>query len=224
MSIKFVVLLVLSAGLAIIGHYLAMDLLHWLFKPLTTLLLAAWVWRRPAGDAYRRWVLLGLLFSTAGDVFLMLPTDMFVQGLLSFLLAHITYLIAFRTRAPWAIVGWPFVFYAAVAAAVMSVLWPHLPTALRLPVSVYVLALAGMAAQAAAVWRQRRDRLTALAAAGAACFVLSDATLAWNRFVQPFELARLLVLLSYWLAQGLIACSTGPVPACEDKQSLERGP
>ena len=210
MSLLYSSLVALAAGLAILGHYAELAPLHWLFKPLTTLLLPLWLWRQPAVEVgYRRWVLLGLLLSTAGDVFLMLPVDLFLPGLLSFLLAHISYLVAFRQRSPWVSVGWPFLLYAAVAAAVMTVLWPHLPGTLRAPVALYVIALAGMAAQATAVWRQRRGRLTALAAAGAACFVASDATLAWNRFVHAFDLAPLLVLISYWLAQWMIAQSAG---------------
>src|SRR5213080_3500470 len=40
-------------------------------------------------------ILIGLVFSLAGDVFLMLPRARFVAGLTSFLAAHIAYLFAF---------------------------------------------------------------------------------------------------------------------------------
>lgn len=208
MPLSYSLVIALSAGLAIAGHYQSFDWLHWVFKPTTTLLIAAWVWRQPVLEPlYRRMILIGLLFSCGGDIFLMLPGDWFVAGLASFLLAHLCYLWALRSRSPWFAPAWPVLIYAVVAAPIVWQLWPHLPPALRLPVMLYVLTLAAMAAQAASVWWQRRQQASLLAALGAAVFVSSDAMLAWNRFVEPFDLARLLILLSYWLAQWLIAQS-----------------
>lgn len=197
------------ATLAIAGAYLpATPWLHWLFKPLTTLAIAWTVWR--AGTSlprYRHWLLAGLLLSTVGDVFLMLPVDAFVPGLASFLLAHLAYLLALRQRAPWFATAWPLLVYALVACIVLGQLWPGLPTALRGPVVVYVAVLAAMAAQALAVWWRHRDAASASAAWGGACFVLSDALLAWDRFVAPFAAAAAAVLASYWLAQWGLARS-----------------
>lgn len=206
--------LVACAALAIAGAYSpATPWLHWLFKPLTTLVIAWTVWRAEATlPRYRRWLLAGLLLSTVGDVFLMLPVDAFVPGLASFLLAHLAYLLALRQRAPWFAVAWPFLVYALVASFVLGQLWPGLPAPLRAPVIVYVAVLAAMAAQALAVWWRHRDGASASAAWGGACFVLSDALLAWDRFVAPFAAAAAAVLASYWLAQWGLA------------RSLPRGP
>lgn len=201
-----------SAAVAIAGAYTpAFPWIHGLFKPLTTLLIAYPVWRATgASPRYRAWLLAGLALSTLGDVFLMLPFDAFVAGLASFLLAHIAYLMALRQRARWFAAVWPFVLYALVALTVASQLWPGLPAPLRAPVVVYVAVLAAMAAQAMAVWWRRRDGFARSAAWGGACFVLSDALLAWDRFVAPFVLAPALVLASYWLAQWALARSLPP--------------
>jgi uncharacterized membrane protein YhhN len=198
-----------SAVLAIAGAYWpAMPWLHWLFKPLTTLLIAWSVWRTPSAlPRYRTWLLIGLVLSTAGDVFLMLPVDAFVAGLASFLLAHLAYLIALKQRERWLAAMWPFALYAVVAGLVLSQLWPGLPGELRVPVVVYVVVLAAMAAQALAVWWRRRDGAALYGAWGGACFVLSDALLAWDRFVAPFVAASFAVLASYWLAQWGLARS-----------------
>ena len=105
-----------SAVLAVAGAYWpAMPWLHWIFKPLTTLLIAAMVWRTPSSlPRYRAWLLAGLALSTAGDVFLMLPIDAFVAGLASFLLAHVAYLLALNeTISNW----WLIVVIVAVAGA-----------------------------------------------------------------------------------------------------------
>lgn len=198
-----------SAVLAIAGAYWpAMPWLHWLFKPLTTLLIAWSVWRTPSAlPRYRTWLLIGLVLSTAGDVFLMLPIDAFVAGLASFLLAHVAYMIALKQRERLFAAIWPFALYAVVAGLVLSQLWPGLPGELRVPVVVYVVVLAAMAAQALAVWWRRRDGAALCGAWGGACFVLSDALLAWDRFVAPFAAASLAVLASYWLAQWGLARS-----------------
>jgi uncharacterized membrane protein YhhN len=197
------------AALAIAGAYwLATPWLHWLFKPLTTLVIAWTVWRAETSlPRYRRWLLAGLLLSTVGDVFLMLPVDAFVPGLASFLLAHLAYLLALRQRAPWFAAAWPLLVYALVAGLVLGQLWPGLPAPLRASVIVYVAVLAAMAAQALAVWWRHRDAASASAAWGGACFVLSDALLAWDRFVAPFAVAAAAVLASYWLAQWGLARS-----------------
>lgn len=182
--------------------------LHYVFKPLTTLLVAALVLRAPQAHLpYRNAVLAGLLLSTLGDVFLMLPQDLFVFGLGSFLLAHLAYLFGFtrhRGFSPW---RWPFLAYALLAGGVLAVLWPRLPEALRVPVLVYVIALAAMAAQAAAVALVRAHAGSVLAACGGLSFVISDALLAFDRFHTPVEHGRIYVLASYWLAQFLIGAS-----------------
>jgi len=203
-----------SAALAIAGAYWpAMPWLHWIFKPLTTLLIAWSVWRAPSAlPRYRAWLLAGLALSAAGDVFLMLPFDAFVAGLASFLLAHLAYLIALRQRERLFATMWPFALYAVVAGLVLSQLWPGLPGELRVPVIVYVVVLAAMAAQALAVWWRRRDGVAMSGAWGGACFVLSDALLAWDRFVAPFAAASLAVLASYWLAQWGLARSVPREP------------
>jgi hypothetical protein len=56
-------------------------------------------------------------------------------------------------------------------------------------------------------WWRHRDDASAHAAWGGACFVLSDALLAWDRFVTPFAAAAAAVLASYWLAQWGLARS-----------------
>ena len=47
----------------------------------------------PAHGDVRAWFVVALALSLAGDVFLMLPSDRFVAGLASFLLAHVAYVI-----------------------------------------------------------------------------------------------------------------------------------
>lgn len=199
----------LSAALAIIAVYWPLPWLHYLAKPMTTLLIVAMVARMPPSESgYRAGIVIGLLLSTVGDVFLMLPGDHFVFGLGSFLLAHLAYLFALTRRERLFATVWPVLPYAALTALAVTLLWPHLPPALTTPVLVYAAVLASMAAQAAVVWRRRRDRAAALAAAGSLFFVASDSMLAVESFVTPLAAGPLLVLATYWIAQSLIGGST----------------
>ncbi len=91
-----------------LGSHEGTDRLHYVLKPLTTLLIAgiAFVIPVPVSDTYRWLVILGLLLSLAGDVFLMLPDDRyFIFGLASFLVAHLFYIGAYRSRGALALPG-----------------------------------------------------------------------------------------------------------------------
>lgn len=203
----------LAATAAILGAVLGAHApgwlwLHWLAKPLTTALIFALAWRaRPAVSArYRRCVLAGIAASLVGDVCLMLPGDLFVPGLLAFLLAHGCFIAALLGDSRFARPAWPLAACLAYGAANLALLWRAIPAPLRAPVVVYVLVLASMGAQALARGL-RGDAAARLAARGALVFMLSDTLLAWDRFRGPLPLASLWVLATYDLALWWIARS-----------------
>lgn len=234
MNLRRDVPILLAAAAAIIGASLDGDgrWLHWVAKPLTTLLIAAIVWqalknnateprsagRRPATShpvtarTYRQAILLGMGFSCIGDIALMLPFDAFVPGLIAFLLAHVCYIVAFRAGFK---AGKGLVLASALLALFAGInlagLWPLLPGDLRIPVVVYVLVLALMATLALArAWSRKplgASPGTHWAAIGAVLFVISDCTLAWDRFGGGLPLASLCVLATYYAAQYCIARS-----------------
>lgn len=181
----------------------------YVFKPLATSLLIVLALVQPTAPSvrYRRAVAVGLVFSLGGDVLLMLPLNLFVYGLASFLVAHVFYLIAFTSDVRFGRRWTPFVVVACVAFAVLSALWPRLPPALEIPVACYVLLLGSMAAQAVARGLALGTRPAALAATGAVLFLASDAMLSIARFHTAFYGARAWVLGTYFLAQILIALS-----------------
>ncbi len=187
--------------------------LHYVCKPLTTVLvLCTAVWGEGVVPRYQRWVVAGLLLSLAGDVFLMLPGDFFVPGLVAFLLAHVCYIAAFipgvrLLRSP----GIGLVLVAYGAANVLA-LWRYLENALRAPVVVYLLVLATMVWVALARWRQMPAGIAGRGAAGSAAlgavlFISSDTLLAWDRFAGAVPLPALGILATYFLAQWCIARS-----------------
>jgi uncharacterized membrane protein YhhN len=189
---------------------LAQPWLNVVFKPLATLVIIARAWPRGREQPLvRRWLLIGLLFSLAGDIALLWPQRGFLPGLVSFLLAHLAYLVAFTRLERLAARGLPFVAYALVAGAILAWLWPGVPAALRAPVVAYVVCLATMAAQAAVLWQQAQPRGAAVALGGL-LFVCSDALLATNRFAQPLPASSLWILATYWTAQWCIVSLLAP--------------
>jgi uncharacterized membrane protein YhhN len=200
-----------SALLAILGSTLGGDAiwLHYIFKPLTTILVWTMVWR--AGTVqplYRKAILVALLLSLCGDVFLMLPMRFgFELGLASFLIAHLFFLRAFTRDAPLFGKRLPLILLLALSVANLLVLWPGVGPALQLPVLAYMLCLVAMTAQAVSRALSLGTADGKLAACGGIAFLISDTTLAYNKFHAPVPGSALLVLGTYYAALYLIALS-----------------
>jgi len=217
MTVRMLTLsIVCAASAAILGAWFGGSWLwlHYLAKPLTTILILylALTCTPAIGAGYRRAVAIGLVLSLIGDTLLMLPVDLFVPGLIAFLLAHIGYIVAFAPgSAAKAKIG-AFVLFAIVAGINLVGLLPKIGAELKGPVLAYVVVLASMAALALArAWtpalRAELPRSVRFAAIGGACFVLSDSLLAWDKFGGGVPMAPLWILSSYWLAQWCIARS-----------------
>ena len=205
---------VIAALLAIASAPWALDRpwLNFAFKPLATLCVIAWAALGRSDDGLvKRWIVLGLVFSLAGDVALLWPVQGFLVGLVAFLLGHVSYLVALTRRVKFLASPPAFGVWSIVAASVLAGLWAGVPPELRAPVLVYVCALAAMAAQATSVWLARRGQPDAarwrIVAIGGALFVLSDAILATDKFVGGIPLPTLWNLSIYWLGQWFIACA-----------------
>lgn len=184
---------------------------HWLIygaKPATTtcLLLIALYATAPVSQFYQIAISVGLLFSLAGDIFLMLPRDHFIAGLVSFLLAHLCYIGAFGAQVTWPFLSWWGLPVVGFAIGIYRLLAPHLGK-MQLPVLVYMTVISLMAWVAITLFVQQQTTWALWAASGALLFVISDSTLALNRFRQRFWSAQLLVLGTYYAAQWLIALS-----------------
>ena len=205
-----VLLVFASAVLHLWAEYRGPHRLVYLFKPLTTTLVfvIAWLMMPPVMGLYRWLLLAGLLCSLAGDVFLMLPNDRFVPGLVSFLVAHFFYIGGFVTRGGWGLTPWVLLLFLLYGGVMLWQLRPHVGTLLG-PVIVYMAAILVMGWQAAELWLALRDVSALLALVGALLFVVSDSTLALDRFKAHFSRAALLVLSTYYTAQLLLALSIG---------------
>jgi uncharacterized membrane protein YhhN len=212
MSVSFLTILIfVSAVLAILAAtQRRLQLVHYIFKPLTVvfIILLALQEKYPVSSFYRSAIIIGLLSSLAGDVFLMLPRDSFIQGLISFLIAHLFYIAAFAHESGWALSLWSVVFLLLYGFLMLDVLLPYLEK-LRGPVVIYMLVILLMGCVALSRWMLAGQEGSGLAAAGSLFFIASDSLLAVDRFKDKnFRNSQLLILSTYFTAQWLIALST----------------
>jgi uncharacterized membrane protein YhhN len=206
------ILAVASLAAHLVAASLGATLFVSVFKPLTTSVTIALAWtlgresRAPRDRGYATWILAGLACSLAGDVFLMLPGDWFVHGLLVFLVAHACYVAAFARRAGRLRPDASTLPYAFGYVLLVGRLAPH-AGALLGPVALYGAVLMTMAWSALLAWRVTRSRLAAAAALGGLLFVVSDTLLAFGRFVPGAASSEVAVMTTYIAAQLLIAWS-----------------
>lgn len=182
----------------------------YVFKPLTItlIILIAILAGTPDSSRYRLAIVAGLVCSLAGDIFLMLPSDRFVAGLLSFLGAHLFYIAAFTSE-----IGFRFSLWSSIPAAIIGVsmfaFLLHYLGKMKLPVLVYMVVILVMASLAWERWTYTGQGVALFAFFGAGFFLVSDSALAINRFRGQYRAAPVLVLGTYFAGQCLIALSTG---------------
>jgi uncharacterized membrane protein YhhN len=177
------------------------------------LALLWWVWSSVGLGGSMLWFTLGAIFCLAGDVFLMVPRDMFIFGLIAFLLGHICYMVGLNNLAPfvnlWGII------LIIVLGIYLWWLYPKLAggliskgkSELKIPVLIYSLVISLMVYSALMTWtRPGWPVIAALSVSlGAVLFYASDSMLAWDRFINQLPHARLKVMMTYHLGQfGII--------------------
>lgn len=182
--------------------------IRWVTKPLSlALLIGVAVTLEPFDPTIRTWMVVGLVLSLAGDVFLLGPERLFVGGLVSFLLGHIAYVVALQQAPrsmPWTVVGLVVVIVAVATVGRRIVEGVRTDTEhggpeMVLPVIAYLVVISAMVVSSFGT-------TSVVSVIGASLFYASDAILAWNRFVERRPLGGLAVMVTYHLGQaGLVA-------------------
>ncbi len=181
-------------------------------KPGFMVFLLVWLGQNTGFRGSLIWFALGLLFSLAGDVFLMLPKDKFIFGLVSFLLAHLFYLTGFNSKLPS--LNFPAAILALLVAGTAAQIFLRISAGLRtsgkdqlrVPILIYTIVISLMMLSALlTLVRTDWQPVHALAVSGGALlFFLSDTILAWNKFVKPLPNGRVMNMITYQLGQLLI--------------------
>ena len=180
--------------------------MEYVSKPLATTAVLAMVasFDTPHGPPWI-WFIVAFAFCTMGDVYLMLPRDMFVPGLASFAIAQILFTVGFavgEARVTRVLVG------VVIVIPLALLLLRRFVVAMRRvghgefvgPVIGYVVVIASMAVASVGSGN-------AVAIAGAGIFMLSDSLIAESRFVKARSWHPVGIMVTYHLALVGLALS-----------------
>ena len=189
--------------------------LEYIAKPAVMIALFFWLWASAGFNGALLWFGLGILFSLAGDVLLMISLDrLFLVGLVAFLCAHVAYVIGFNTPLPgvsaWGLLLAMMIWIGGtrIMRRIVAPLSAQGQAGLRIPILVYgfvisIMLLSAMLKLTDVSWNAGAALLVAL---GAFLFYLSDIILAWMKFIAPIQNGRIYNILAYHLGQiALIA-------------------
>lgn len=206
-SFTFLVLVAID----ITGLVIHSDKLHYVAKPLLipVLLLLLYFTKSPVKG--KNLLMTGLVFSWAGDVFLLYESRdklFFIFGLICFLATHLFYIIYFlriRSVNTSLLIKQPLLIALVLAYGITLVwqLYPHLGN-LKLPVMVYALVICTMLLCSLHIFFKVNKKAALFYLLGAAAFVISDSLLAVDKFYEPFAFAGVFIMLTYCAAQYFI--------------------
>lgn len=187
----------------------ALSSFHNVAKPLIllSLILFFYLEGKQLEAKTRKIMLLALAFSLVGDMLLMfddISINYFLAGLISFLVAHIMYIIVFLQKKNVLIK--PVIFMAVLliyALGLFYMLFDGLESML-LPVIVYILVILTMTIAASLRKGIVSNLSYNLVLIGALLFIVSDSFIAVNKFYNEIESSHLLIMSTYALAQYCI--------------------
>ena len=201
MKFEFLSLAVLiSAIIAIIYRRRENTRVYSVFKLLTTVLiiLIALIIFKKTSSIYSAMVIAALFFSLAGDVFL-INKKYFLQGLSSFLVAHIAFTIGFTSLYGFTWYSAPLVLLVLIGGGYYNYLRKDL-VKYSIPVLVYITVIVVMNWQAIGLVVNNGRMVFFSIALASIMFSFSDSVIAYNKFKRPLKIAEPLILSTYWVS------------------------
>lgn len=193
------------ALLMVVGAMIYLSTMHlrpfamdFALKAAPILLLALVCWLQLRGTV-RILMTAALLLSATGDVLLAVEfSGSFTFGLGAFLCAQLLYTTVFiRRRQRW-VKRVPLLLGLVVFYSLMVIYLLPRTGELLLPVTLYMTVITVMGATAVVY------RGSSWVMLGALCFMVSDTVIALNKFWLTFELADMVIMNTYYLAQLMI--------------------
>ena len=189
--------------------------LEYFAKPAVMICLFFWLYASTGLQGNTFWFGLGILFSLAGDVLLMISLDrMFLFGLAAFLFAHLSYIIGFKdglgTVSAWSLLLLVFIAVSVIRMMrrIVGALRAKGENNLVYPVILYGSVISAMLYAAMSTIQDPAWKTSAafFVSLGAFLFCVSDVILAWDKFVSPVRNGRVFNIATYYLGQiGIIA-------------------
>jgi len=207
----WLILFAIDAIVELIAIQLNNESIQLIAKPLLMPLLGAYFISQTNSikSPLKKWILIALLFSLAGDVVLMFQEKSsiyFMLGLVAFLFAHIFYIFFFhniRVIENMKSKAWLLLIVVTYYAGLITFLSPYLGD-MKLPVRIYGIVISFMFLLAMHMLFIKNKIAGRWMMIGALLFVVSDSVLAINKFYRPFEMAGIIIILTYILAQFFI--------------------
>lgn len=186
--------------------------IHFVVKPLLIPTLILLLIYSKTISKEKKWIVTGLFFSFLGDVFLLYEYRsplFFIFGLASFLITHICYIIYFlRIKSTQVSLlrqqPWLAALVIAYGCSLVMLLYTSLGD-LKLPVMIYAAVICTMLLCSLHVFYKTGRPANVYFVSGALLFVISDSLLAVNKFLSPFPLSAVFIMLTYCAAQFYIA-------------------
>jgi len=211
----WLILALIFASLEWLAVWNGWQRLEYFAKPAVMVCLFLWLYASTGLQGNMLWFGLGILFSLAGDVLLMISGErMFLFGLIAFLLTHLSYILGFKEEltnpTAWSLILMITILVNSqrLIRRIIGAMRAKGQNALVRPIIVYGLVISLMLYAAISTiydpaWKTNAALFVSL---GAFLFYISDLILAWNKFVSPMKNARIFNIVTYHLGQiGLIA-------------------
>ena len=193
--------------------------IKYISKPAVPLALICWLILNGGFQGQLIYFVIGLIFSLAGDIFLMLPNEKFIAGLVSFLFAHIAFILGFSNGIPnFSAAGLILLILVALNAfeifrRISNGLRSRGQDSLIPSVLIYTIVISLMLVSALLTmvapnseWNPFPSLMVSF---GALLFALSDSLLGWNKFVNPIIYGTIIVIVTYHLALITITLGAG---------------
>lgn len=173
------------------------DIERWAKPTVMVFLIIAAVLIPAESDWIRWWIVIGLAFGLVGDVLLF--QDRFIPGAAAFLIGHVAYIVALvpiEHPMPAVILGLVIVgaFAVSLGRCIVRGAWRQSPLMGGIVVA-YMVTIGAVVVLAVGSW-------STVAGIAALLFMVSDTLLAWARFVGSAPGGRVMVMVTYQLAQA----------------------
>ncbi len=187
-------------------------------KPAAMIALIMWFSMTGLWQGDLVWFGIALVLSLLGDIFLLFPFRLFTAGLAAFSLAQVFYIIGLNSSGDS---FYPSTFLILIVVILIAVLdFRPIVSRIRthsslrkllLPVIFYAILLSVMLFSSWLTFHRSSWQGTSavLTAFGGSLFFASDSLLAREKFIRPMKFGGVLVMVTYFLGQLLLA--TGSV-------------
>jgi len=196
---------ILVSFVDVLAIFLENPFLQSICKPFIIPSLMAWYLAKT--NAPNKLYLIALFFSFIGDVLLLDKINLFIFGIAAFLITQVIYIFIFSkglAKASWQKKITSLVPFLLFYSVLISVLAPNL-NELLIPVMVYGIAISVFGTVALLNYLYDKNKNTLLLLQGAILFIVSDSMIALNKFHEEQSFYPVTIMLTYILAQYLIA-------------------